>query len=171
MGKRRLDAQRRMLLREAGATYCCDANTLKDLYYAGLLKKLGLWVRTGHVKIPEGVYRELRQRSDRLRNVLRTWDSKYSAVVQLNLAEKNQLSHIERTYGPQFTIGKITYPGLWASRSGKRAADGQVIAVGKVRGWVVVSNDGSVKGACAKEGIECIAWEDFARRLGLIGLL
>ena len=171
MGKRGIATQPRALHVEKGPTYCCDANALKDLLHAQLLKKVAPWVRAGLVKTPEGVHRELDRRSDKLRNLLRTWDSKYSLVVQLNLADKVQLSRIEREYGPEFRIGHATYPGLWVSPRGRKAADAQVIAVAKVRGWVVVSGDRSVKGACAIENVECITWEDFGRRLGLIGLL
>jgi hypothetical protein len=35
----------------------------------------------------------------------------------------------------------------------------------------VDQGDRSVKGASAMENVECITWEDFGRRLGLIGLL
>lgn len=39
----------------------------------------------------------------------------------------------------------------------------------KAYGWTVVSNDGSVRGACLLEGIECHSWEQLAHRLDTDG--
>lgn len=151
--------------------YCLDATALIDLHNAKLSKKLTIWVSEGCIRVPEGVYRELRRKSDKLKKLLDKWQAQYIAIVQLNDVDKNQLSYMEKTYGPEFSIGDIIYPGFWKSASGHKAADGQVVALAKTRKWVVVSGDRSVRGACAKENIECISWEDFARRLSLIKLL
>ena len=151
--------------------YCLDATALIDLHSAKLSKKLTIWASEGCIKAPEGVYRELRRKSDKLKRLLDKWQAQHIAIVQLNDVDKNQLSYMEKTYGRGFNIGDITYPGFWKSASGYRAADGQVVALAKTRKWVVVSGDKSVRGACAKENIEGISWEEFARRLRLIRLL
>jgi hypothetical protein len=171
MGQKAIVLQHEMAGVERVPYYCCDASALIDLQHANLLKKLTPLLRDGCLRIPEGVFRELRRRSDKLERLLDTWDSKYTVVVRLNELEKTKLSIIEQTYGKEFRIGSITYPGFWRSASGKKAADGQVVAVAKIRGWIVVSGDKSVKGACARENVECISWEDFGRRLGIIGFL
>lgn len=156
---------------EKELVYCLDASALIDLHKAKLSKKLTIWASNGCIMVPEGVYRELRRKSDKLKKLLDKWQSQYSVIIQLNDVDKNQLSYIEQTYGRGFSIGAIIYPGFWKSASGHKAADGQVVALAKTRKWVVVSGDKSVRGACAKENIECISWEDFARRLGFSKLL
>lgn len=79
-----------------------------------------------------------------------------------NLAnhEKVEFSHIEYNRKNDFKVGNKTYAGLWRRPSGQKGIDSQVIALGKMRKWVVVSNDSSVKWACTIEGIECISREE-----------
>jgi hypothetical protein len=44
-----------------------------------------------------------------------------------------------------------------------------VVAVAKLlKGGVAVSDDQAVKLVCALEGVPCIGWSEFARRVGLI---
>ena len=74
---------------------------------------------------------------------------------------------MERVYGEPITVGKQRYQGFWASRAGRKAADSQVVAVAKVFGHTVVSDDTAVKLVCALENVPCISWAEFARRLGL----
>lgn len=46
-----------------------------------------------------------------------------------------------------------------------KAADGEVVTVGKVLVCVVVSDDRAVRMACSLENIGCIGWAEFARRM------
>lgn len=75
------------------------------------------------------------------------------------------LPEIERQYGPPFRVGQKTYAGFWQSASGRRSIDGQVVALAKARGWIVISNDDSVHGPCMLEGVLCRRWEEIGRVL------
>lgn len=79
----------------------------------------------------------------------------------------NELARIDRLYGDKVTVGGRDYPGFWHSPAGRKAADAQVVAVGKVFGWTVVSDDQAVRFACLLENVECIGWSEFARRAGI----
>ncbi|MBM4463328.1 MAG: PIN domain-containing protein [Chloroflexi bacterium] len=122
-------------------------------------------VKSGRLKIPEGVYRELRQKTDKLANVVEQWEKKYHFVVNLDYRALELLPDIERKYGPQFNIGGKNYPGFWKSPSGRKSVDAQVMALAKTRGWIVVSNDNSIHGACMLEDIACRRWEEIGRLL------
>ena len=80
-----------------------------------------------------------------------------------------EFARIERAYSESIQVGKQKHPGFWKSRTGYKAADGQVVAVAKVFYCTVVSDDNAVKAACALEDVPCISWTEFARRLGLVG--
>jgi hypothetical protein len=43
-----------------------------------------------------------------------------------------------------------------------------VVAVAEVLAGIAVSNDRAVQLACSLEGVTCIGWAEFARRLGLV---
>lgn len=77
----------------------------------------------------------------------------------------SEFARIEQTYGEKVSVGGRDYPGFWRSPAGRKAADGQVVTVGKVRKWVVISDDKAVRYACLNENVECIGWPEFARRL------
>jgi hypothetical protein len=77
------------------------------------------------------------------------------------------LTEIESAYGETIEVGNRKCSGFWRSRAGRTAADGQVVAAGKVRGYTVVSNDQAILLACMVEDIASITWTEFARRLGL----
>ncbi len=168
MGQKNVNSSQARLPIPADKIYCPDANALIDLYHAGLIKKLRPFIINGTVRIPEGVYRELKRKTDKLKRTLDKWNSNYNAVVNLASHEKLEFSRIETSYKNDFRVGTKTCAGLWRTPSGRKGIDSQVISFGKVRGWVVVSHDSSVKGACAIENVECITWEEFGRRMRII---
>ena len=145
--------------------FCCDSAAMIDLRDAGLLRKMRGLVKSGKVKIPEGVHRELQQKTDLLAKTIEQWKKKYSYVVNLDNKALALLPAIEQKYGPQFNIGGKNYPGFWASSSGRKSVDAQVVALAKSRGWIVVSNDNSIHGACMFEDIACRRWEEIGRLL------
>ncbi len=98
------------------------------------------------------------------------WSQKNSdCIVRIarvhNLA--GELARIERQYGEQIVVEAKTYPGFWHSPAGRKAGDGQLIAVAKILNAVVVSDDRAVRLACMLENIPCIGWTEFARRVTL----
>jgi len=111
------------------------------------------------------VFRELQQKTDRLAKTIKQWKTKYSFVVNLDPKALELLPDIERNYGPQFSVGGKTYPGFWKSPSGRRSVDAQVVALAESRGWIAVSNDNSIHGACMLENVECRRWEEIGRLL------
>lgn len=127
--------------------------------------KVRTLVRDGQIKIPEGVGREIQRKSDRLSKTLDGWKKKYCVVVELDHETREQLPEIERRYGWPFRIGNKTYAGFWQSASGRKSIDGQVVAIAKVRQWIVISNDDSVHGACMLERVICRRWEEIGRLL------
>lgn len=151
-------------------TYVLDASALIDLHRnfgAAGLRRLRHLAQKGQIKIPESVYRELRRKTDRLFKVVEGWAKKNSdCIVQIarvhNLAD--ELARIERQYGEQIVVGTNSCPGFWHSPSGRKAADGQVIATAKALNATVVSDDLAVRRACMLEDIPCIGWTEFARR-------
>ena len=64
-------------------------------------------------------------------------------------------------------MGGKEYNGFWSSQAGRKAADGQVVAVAKVHNCTVVSDDGAVKLACMLEDVPHIGWTEFARQVGM----
>lgn len=146
--------------------YCCDSDALINLQDAALTTKLRRMARENRLRVPEGVKRELSRRTDKLRQTLATWETKYPSVVAALDAQSMGLLHdLENKYGPPFSIGAKTYGGFWNSRAGRKAVDSHLVALGKVHGWTVVSNDDSVHGACMKENVECHRWEELGRIL------
>ena len=153
-------------------TYVPDAGALIDLHHhfrAGF-RKLGKMAQQGQIKIPEGIFRELQRKTDRLSKIVQRWSQKNSdCIVRIarvhNLA--GELARIERQYGEQIVVGEKPYPGFWHSPAGRKAADGQLIAVAKVLSAIVVSDDRAVRLACMLENIPCIGWTEFARRANL----
>ena len=149
--------------------FCCDANALIDFARSGRFADLQALAQLGLLRIPMGVYAEVYpyERNSQVKRLLAQWKEDARTTVNLDDdgAAKALLPDIERAYGPPFSIGGITYSGFWRSKAGRDAADGEVVAFAKARGWTVVSNDGSVRGACLLERIECHSWEHLAHRL------
>lgn len=145
--------------------FCCDLDTLVNLRDAKLLGKLRVLVREERAKIPEGVNREARRKTDRLAKTVENWQKKYGFIVDLDYEALAILPKLEQKYGPPFSIGGKKYPGFWKSPSGRKSVDAQVVALAKSRGWIVVSNDDSVHGACMLEDVGCRRWEEIGRIL------
>lgn len=164
MGARESQRRRENIV-SSPSVFCCDSSALIDLRDAGLLRKLRTLVQRGRVKIPEGVYKELQQKTDQLAKTIEQWKRKYSFVLNLDTKALELLPDIELKYGPQFSVGGKTYAGFWKSPSGKKSADSQVVTLAKTRGWIAVSNDNSINGACMLEDVECRRWEEIGRLL------
>jgi hypothetical protein len=152
--------------------YVLDSGSLIDLYnhFRGKFRILKKLAKEGYLKIPEGVYRELRRKTDRLYQCIEDWKlSNNDCIVHINrvhnLAE--ELVRIELQYGERIRVEKKEYPGFWKSPSGRKAADSQIVATAKVLGCIAVSDDRAVRMSCMLESIPCISWTELARRLEL----
>ncbi len=153
--------------------FALDSGALIDIHnhLPSHFRSLRRLVQGGYVKILEGVFRELRRKTDKLFKIIEKWKNWNSNfIVQISHVHKlqSELARIEREYGEKIPLEKNDYPGFWKSPSGKKAADGQVIAVAKVLECKVVSDDLAVRLACMLEGIACIGWTEFVRQMGLI---
>jgi len=149
--------------------YCLDASALIDIqwHYPKAIRKVSRCARDGKIVIPEGVYRELCKKSDRLQTTVQTWEKKHNAVVHLNTERLHtEFARIEKAYGHQIVVGSKVKKGFWTSKSGKVSADGQVVTVCKVLHYIAVSNDEHVQDACHLEDVPCIGWQEFYRRMG-----
>ena len=148
--------------------YVCDSTSLIDLFqhFPVEFKRLRRTASDGIIKVPEGVFRELRRKTDKIRHYLEQWEQNYQIVVRLKSDPHilPELARIEQTYGEKISVGGKDYPGFWKSPAGRKAADGQVVAVGAVLRFVVVSDDRAVRLACLQENVRCIGWAEFARR-------
>lgn len=154
--------------------YVCDADSLINLHrHFGreALKVLRRLSKSGYLKLPEGIVRELIRGTDKLAKFASKVE-KEGRVVGANREPnlKHEIASLEKKYGQTIVVGKQQYKGFWSSKAGRQAADAQVVAVAKLLKAVAVSDDRAVKLACALEGVECIGWSEFARRLGLIRL-
>ncbi len=165
MDKRGRQRISRKLVELETVKYCCDSDSLINLQKAGLLSKLRFLVQDGIIKIPSKVYQELKDSTDILSRTLIKWKEKYPLVVELDTNALEVYTQIQRKYGRQFSIKSITYSGLWATRSGQKSTDSSVIALAKSRGWIVISDDSSVRGACMLEDVACHPWEEIGRLL------
>lgn len=112
----------------------------------------------------------MKRRADKLFKAVEGCSKKNSdCIVWIDRVHnlRDELARIERQYGEQIVVGKNSYPGFWHSPAGRKAADGQAIAVAKHLKATVVSDDRAVRLACMLESIGCIGWTEFARRLNL----
>lgn len=155
--------------------YILDADTIFNLsdHFPAVFGQLRKLVSQSTVKLPDGVYKELTRKSDKLKKKLPKWAQKYPQMLvrfdsRSDPRLREELARIERQYGPDFYVGQKVYRGFWKSRAGRKAADGRVVAAAKVLGCVVVSDDKAVEGACSLEGVSCIGWAEFARQVNLI---
>jgi hypothetical protein len=152
--------------------YVLDASALIELHrhFGSGIRKLKKLALDGRLKLPEGIYRELQRRHDKLFKVVDGWSRQNTDVVVRigtvhNLAF--ELARIEEQYGERITVGGVEYRGFWYSQAGQKAADGQLVAVAKVLGAIVVSEDKAVRLACMLEDVSCIGWAEFARKTNL----
>ncbi|MCS7009309.1 MAG: DUF4411 family protein [Chthoniobacterales bacterium] len=151
--------------------YVCDADCLINLHRhfgkraLAELRRLG---KRGDLKIPEGVIREIIRGTDKLAKFLEKQQHSLSVAVSADPRLPPEIAKLENRYGETIIFGEQRYGGFWTSRAGRKAADAQVVAVAKLLKCVAVSDDRAVKLVCALEGVQCIGWSEFARRLGLI---
>lgn len=151
--------------------YVCDADALINLHLhfgRACIRKLIQLAKSETLYIPEGVVRELRRGTDSLSRFAKQQGDLVVVSLKNDLKLLSEITRMEKAYGQYITIGNRTYPGFWKSRAGRKAADSQVVAVARVFGYTVVSDDNAVKLACALENVPCIGWTEFARRLGLM---
>lgn len=155
----------------ASETYICDADCLINLhrhFAQTALKTLEFCIEKGHLKIPEGVVREVIRGTDKLAAFVEEYRCSVGVCVSGDERLKEEIAQLERRYGEKIRLGTQEHAGFWRSKAGQKAADAQVVAVAKMsEGGLVVSDDGAVKLACALEGVPCIGWSEFARRLEL----
>jgi hypothetical protein len=156
---------------ETSSVFLCDANALINFHrhfskQTRLLRNAAL---QGLVRISDGVYRELKKGSDKLPALLENWNKKVSIVITLDDPRlRDEWNRINQKYQEWITVGNVRYRGFGTTQSGKRGVDAQVVAIGKWHGFTVVSDDKAVQSACMLEGVTCITWRDFARRIGII---
>lgn len=121
-----------------------------------------------HLRIPEGVFREIRRKTDDAKKILEQLEKKTPALV-VNMSRVHnllsELTRMEQAYGEKIRVGHRVYPGFWHSASGRKAVDGQVVATAKKLKGTVVSDDRGIRAACLLENIPCIGWTEFARIL------
>lgn len=153
-------------------TYVCDADCLINLHRhfgrkaTSTLRHLG---KKSGIKLPEGVVRELIHGTDKLVRFVQEQRRHLEVAARQIPALHTEIPRLERLYGEKIRVGTQEYAGFWSSQAGRKAVDAQVIAVAKLlEGGVAVSDDRAVKLVCALEGVPCIGWSEFARRLGLI---
>lgn len=155
-------------------TYVLDASALIDLdrhFQATGLRRVGRLAQEGRTKIPDGVYRELRRKTDKLFKTVEQWANKNGdCIVHIGRVHDlvQEVIRVEQQYGEQIVVGTKAHRGFWHSPAGTKAADGQVIATAKVLGATVVSDDRAVCLACMLESVPCIGWTEFARRIHLL---
>lgn len=152
--------------------YVIDSSALIELHnhFRSKIKKLKHLVQEGYIKLPEGVFRELRRKTDMLYKTVEQWKQKRPDCIVLigrvhDLAK--EFVRIEQQYGERILVGAREYPGFWKSPSGRKAADSQVVAVAKILDCTVVSHDREVQLVCMLEGVVCIGWAEFARQVSL----
>ena len=155
--------------------YVCDADAMINLhrhFKQNAISKLRKMMRSGALKLPQGVVGELLRGTDKLKQLVRQYrsDVEVKITIQADPRLRDTLADLERKYGERIRLGGNEYPGFWHSRSGRKSADAQVVAVAKVKGWTVVSDNREVKLACLLENVPCIGWTEFARQIGLGGV-
>ncbi len=154
-----------------GEIYVCDADCLINLHrHFGrkAIRALRRYGKTGGLKLPEGVIREITRGTDKLAKFIEKEKHSLSVAVSTDPRLPGEIKRLENLYGETILFGQQKYGGFWMSKAGRQAADAQVVAVAKLQGGTVVSEDRAVKLACALEGVPCVGWSELARRLGLI---
>lgn len=142
--------------------YICDTTCIFDLHNnfpTEFRHKIENLAKNDALKIPESVWREIKRKTVKIFKKMQKIVEKYpSVIVQLKSVQRitEKFYEVETKYGESIQVGNQKYNGFWKSASGKKAAEGQVIAI-----------DNAVKLACMLENIQCIGWTEFARRLGI----
>jgi len=153
------------------SAYVLDSSAIIDLaknLSRGKLKKtLIALAKQQQLVIPEGVFREIARVSDKANKLLAQLNRSYpNCVVRIHdIAHlPEELQRIERTYGATIHVGNRQYAGFWGSPSGRKAADGQVVAVGKMIRGIVVTGDQKIELVCLLENVPHIGWTELVRR-------
>jgi hypothetical protein len=151
--------------------YVCDAAGLIDLWMhfgSEAIRALRRLVKKEALRLPEGVVREILRKSDKLKKFIQEIGREVEVKVGPGTRLGQEVSRLENLYGDKIRYGKREYDGFWHSKAGKHAADGQVVAVAKMLHATAVSNDRAVQLACSLEGVPCIGFAEFCRRIGLV---
>ncbi|GIW55602.1 MAG: hypothetical protein KatS3mg082_2006 [Nitrospiraceae bacterium] len=118
--------------------YVLDSSAIIDLHQhfskTRLRKAFTQISAKDHLRIPEGVFREIRRKTDDAKTTLEQLEKKTPAlVVKMSRVHNllSELSRMEQTYGEEIRVGTKPYPGFWHSASGRKAGDGQVVATAK----------------------------------------
>jgi predicted nucleic acid-binding protein len=151
--------------------YVCDADCLINLHRhfgRASLKALRSLGRRGALKLPEGVIREIKRGTDKLAQFMEKEEQVLEVTISNDPNLCYEIARLEKSYGEKIIYGQQEYSGFWKSRAGRKAADAQVVAVAKLLNSIVISNDRAVQLACSLEGVSCINWAEFARRIGLV---
>jgi hypothetical protein len=153
--------------------YICDTSSIINLHKnfpTEFRNRVEGPARNNTLKIPEGVLREIKRKTDKvLKKIEKIIEKNPSVIVQIKNDQRTieKLYEIERKYGDSIQVGNQKYDGFWRSPSGKKAAESQVVTIAKVFGYIVVCDDSAVKLVCMLENVPCIGWTEFTRRLGL----
>jgi hypothetical protein len=151
--------------------HVCDSSSLISIwrnFRRQAISALRREAKRGNLKLPEGIVREMKKGKDALAKFAGDYEKEVIVYIKRNPNLQKEFQRIEMAYGKEVVIGKQKFKGFWVTPSGKRGADGQVVAVSKVQGAVAVSDDEAVKRVCLLENVECIGWTEFTRRLGLV---
>jgi len=155
------------------ASYVLDSTAVIDLclhFRTAAIRRKLLLAQESCLKIPEGVARELKRKSDNANRIVKALVAQCpDSLVQIarvpNLGEET--ARIERLHGEKIRVGTRQYAGFWSTAHGKKAVDGQVVGTAKKLKCTLVSDDGAVRLACMLENVPCIGWSEFARVVGL----
>ena len=151
--------------------YVLDSSAIIDLHDhfppRHLRNKLLGLAKRSEMRIPEGVCREIKRQTDVARGTVEALATKFPGCIATMRSSpdlQTAFARTERLYGEKIRVGKQEYPGFWHSPSGKKSADGQVVAVAKILRSTAISDDKAIQRACLCEDVPCIGWTEFARR-------
>lgn len=149
--------------------YCPDTSSLINIHLNDpkRLRIIGRLIKKGRVKIPSGVRREIKKKSDPLSHSLSTWLNEPDAEVNPSSDRRvrSSFADIQTRYGEEITVGNRTFPGFFKGPRGRRSADAEVVAISKVYDYVAVSDDEHVRLTCMLENVQCITWQEFLRQI------
>ena len=94
----------------ASSIYVLDSDALINLKNHSFTRKLGKHL--DRIRIPEGVYREIKRKADRLKESLERWIKKEPSLVitfDRHSSLRDTLVQMETKYGRQFTVGGRVY--------------------------------------------------------------
>ena len=150
--------------------HVCDADCLINVHrHFGRVafRVLRTLAKRGGLKLPEGVVREIKRGTDKLAKLVKENERFVAVSVSRDIRIRDELGSLERRYGNEIIYVRQKYPGFWKSPAGRQSADAQVVAVAKMLGGIAVSDDRAIQLACSLEGVTCIGWAEFARRLNI----